>query len=285
MGSKSEPKNDIKKIFMSKGACSHTGFYVLNREFGHNKPNEERASDLLAGGLANKGFQCGMLWGCSLAVGGECYRKYNNSALAALISIETTQQIIASFIGVTGTPHCKEMTRCDFSSPLGLIKYMIINLPKGLTNTICFNVAEQWLPVAAEIAGKKIGAGREKVSCEVISCASEVIRLSGGSDEEIATVSGLAGGLGLSGNACGALAAAIWFYLLDWCREHPGKIPSYFNNRIVKVILKRFFKVSNKQMLCSQICDRQFRSVKEHTDFIKNNGCAEIIKALTKKIA
>ena len=53
--------DDTKKVFLKKGTCSQTLCYLLNREFGHTKENEERATDLLAGGLLQTGHQCGML--------------------------------------------------------------------------------------------------------------------------------------------------------------------------------------------------------------------------------
>jgi hypothetical protein len=273
--------NDIKKVFMKKGACSHTGYFVLNREFGFNKPNEERASDLLAGGLANKGYQCGMLWGCALSTGAQCYRQCSNLDNATSIAISTTQKIISSFEQKTGTPNCKEITHCNFSSPFGLVKYLIINVPRGLTNSVCFNVAEQWLPEAARLAQNEITKEQKNPTDNAISCASQVVKLLGGNDEEAATVAGFAGGLGLSGNACGALAATVWFGLLSWCRGNPGKMPSYFNNKIVKRILKNFFKVTGNKILCEDICGRTFKTVDEHTEFVKKGGCVEVINALT----
>jgi hypothetical protein len=278
--SKSIAPNDIKKVFMKKGACSHTGYFVLNREFGYNKPNQERASDLLAGGLANRGYQCGMLWGCSLAVGAECYRKYKNPAMASAVTVSTMEKIILSFRGKTGTTDCRTMTKCDFSKPWGLVKYMVLYLPKGLTNSVCFNVAEEWLPEAAELAKKEIVESCNCKTKEMVNCASHVVKLSGGSDEECATVAGFAGGLGLSGNACGALAAVIWFRLLSWCRDNPGKMPSYFNNKIVKKLLKSFMKETDKKMVCSTICGKKFATIEEHSEYIKSGGCENILKAL-----
>ena len=70
---KDGPK-DGKKVFRKLGTCSRTFFYILNREFGHPRELEERASDVLAGGIMQKGHQCGMLWGASLAIGAEAYR-------------------------------------------------------------------------------------------------------------------------------------------------------------------------------------------------------------------
>ena len=48
--------------------------------------------------------------------------------------------------------------------------------------------------------------GQAALLQEPISCASEVAAKMGASDEEMVMVAGFAGGLGLSGNACGALA-------------------------------------------------------------------------------
>jgi hypothetical protein len=46
---------------------------VVDGSFGHPMKIEEEASAPLAGGMMNHGFQCGMLWGASLAAGAEAY--------------------------------------------------------------------------------------------------------------------------------------------------------------------------------------------------------------------
>ena len=71
----------------------------------------------------------------------------------------------------------------------------------------------------------------------------------GASEEEKVMVAGFAGGLGLSGKGCGALAAAIWMKTLEWCKEHPGKTPPYFNNPSAKKILKAFLEETNGERL------------------------------------
>ncbi len=57
------------RTFMKVGSCSETLINVLDRAFGHPLPAEERASMPLAGGIAQQGYQCGMLFGASLAAG------------------------------------------------------------------------------------------------------------------------------------------------------------------------------------------------------------------------
>ena len=76
-------------------------------------------------------------------------------------------------------------------------------------------------------AGEGLAGAMTGLPGRPLSCASEVAGKMGASDEEMTMVAGFAGGIGLSGNACGALGAAIWMKTLAWCREHPGKTPPF----------------------------------------------------------
>ncbi|MCJ7691672.1 MAG: C-GCAxxG-C-C family protein, partial [Clostridiaceae bacterium] len=98
---------DTKNTFRKLGACSHTFFYILNREFGYSKENEERASDPLAGGLMNTQHQCGMLWGSTLAVGAESFRRHNDCGQAIAIAITATQRLVESFSKRAKTVNCR----------------------------------------------------------------------------------------------------------------------------------------------------------------------------------
>ena len=48
---------------------------VVDASFGHPMKVEEKAVMPLAGGVANMGYQCGMLWGAALAAGAQSYRQ------------------------------------------------------------------------------------------------------------------------------------------------------------------------------------------------------------------
>ena len=91
-------KNDTKKrVFRKLGTCSRTFFHLLNREFIHLAETEEMAADPLAGGIMQKGHQCGMLWGATLAVGTESFRRSDNLDQAMGLAIVTTQNLLSSF--------------------------------------------------------------------------------------------------------------------------------------------------------------------------------------------
>lgn len=273
---------DAKAVFRRCGTCSQTFAHLLNREFGQPRKEEEMAIDPLAGGIANQGHQCGMLWGATLAIGAEAYRREDNREKAIAMAVTAAQHIVASFTQRTSTVNCKEIIGYDLSSVFGLVKFMLKTLSKGMNNSQCFNLAEAWAPEAAQAGAEGLSEDLIELSQTPRSCAAEVVERMGGTDEEMLMVAGFAGGLGLSGEACGALAAAIWLKSLRWCRENPGKRPPMFNNPIAKELVKRFQAVTESGMLCHKITGQHFATIEEHSTFINAGGCDKLLDVLAQ---
>ncbi len=266
-------KNDTKRVFLKKGACSHTFFYILNRAFGHLKENEECASDPLAGGIAQQGYQCGMLWGCALAVGAESFRRHSDRGRAIAIAITATQHILESFIRRAKSADCSDITTCDFTVKSGLVKYLLTGKP-----ITCFHLAAKWAPEAIESAQGGLSCEPSTGPQTPISCASEVVRKMGGSDEEMVMVAGFAGGLGLSGNACGALSTAIWMNTLAKVRKQNYKYT--LSDPDTGKIIDAFYEGTGYEMECCKISGKCFKTIDEHTEFIGNGGCEKLINVL-----
>ena len=266
-------RRDTKRVFLKMGTCSRTFFYIINREFGFPLENEEHAADPLAGGILQQGYQCGMLWGASLAVGAESFRRCGDRGRGTTMTIKATQHIIRSFINRTKSADCSEVTSCDWSSKFSIAKYFVTG--KFLS---CFWLAEKWAPEAIQSATEGLSLDQTGLSEQPMSCASEVVRRMGGSDEEMVMVSGFAGGLGLSGNACGALGAAMWMNTLGRIRAKSYK--SSLSDPDSGKILKAFHEATGYEMECSKICGQRFKTIDEHTEFIKNGGCDKLIQVL-----
>jgi hypothetical protein len=264
---------NAKRIFLTKGTCSHTFFYILNREFGHQKENEERAIDLLAGGIVQQGYQCGMLWGASMAVGAESYRRHGNTGKATAVAIRTTQHLMRSFENRTKCIDCEDFTKTNFKNKWSLAKYMFTG--KFLS---CYKLAEKWAPEAIKAAHEGMALESFDKDSQAMSCASEVIRKMGGTDEEIVMVAGFAGGLGLQGSGCGALSATIWKIILELVKT--GNWKSTFSDPNSEKIIKRFYDQSDYKMACNEICGKSFNNIEEHSEFIKSGGCKELINVL-----
>lgn len=90
-------------------------------------------------------------------------------------------------------------------------------------------------------------------------------------------VSGFAGGIGLHGGGCGALAAAIW---LEALRGDEDTKVAFADPRAVELI-ERFKKHTDYEFECSRIVGREFESVADHAEFVRNGGCAGIIDTLS----
>ena len=269
-------KLKAKRAFLKKGTCSRTFFYILNREFGHPKDNEEQAADYLAGGILQSGYQCGMLWGASLAVGAESYRRFNNQSVATGMAIKATQNVLDSFIQAANSPDCGEITNTDWKRKYSILKFLVTG--KMVT---CFKLAGKWAPDAVQAANDGLSQSVADLPATSLSCASEVVKRMGGTDEEMVIVAGLAGGIGLSGNACGALGAAIWMNSLQRIKD--GTFKSSLTDPESEKILNVFLEVSNYEMECNKICGKQFESVEEHTEYIKSGGCKKLIETLGRR--
>lgn len=269
-------KLNAKRIFLTKGSCAHTFFFILNREFGHSKPNEEKAIDPLAGGILQAGYQCGMLWGASMALGAEAYRRNNKDfSKATAVAIRATQHIMESFKNRTRCIDCEDFTKTDFKNKWSLAKYFF----SGKFYS-CFKLAEKWAPEAIEAAHEGLSLSDYKKSELTISCASETLKKMGASEEEIVMVAGFAGGMGLSGDGCGALAAAIWKTILELVKADKWK--STLQDPDSNKVLNRFFEASNYKIECHEICGKRFNSMEEHTDFINSGGCENLIEVLAQ---
>jgi len=276
------PNLDVKDVFMKCGTCSQTFAHLLNREFGNPDENIEHALNPLAGGIANRGHQCGMLWGAAMAIGAEAYHRYPDKEQALAISVTATQQVVESFIKRSNTVNCKEIIGYNLNSVFGMVGFMIKTMSRGMKNSQCFNLAADWAPEAIQAGSKGLENDSIEIEGESFSCASEVIKKMGGTDKEAQLVSGFAGGLGLSGKACGALSAAIWYQTLQWCKNNPEKNPPMFKNPIAKDYISTFEKETNSCFNCEKITGYRFNDINEHSNFINEGGCNTLINLLAK---
>ncbi|TFH23163.1 MAG: hypothetical protein E4H10_12540 [Bacteroidia bacterium] len=268
-------KLKAKRTFIKKGTCSRAFFYILDREFGHPLDEEEKAIDPLAGGILQQGYQCGMLWGASMAVGAEALRRNGELDQATGVAILATQHIMKSFVDRTESIECEEITDTDFTNKKSFIKFMLSG--KFVS---CFKLAGKWAPEALNAANEGLAQNQTDLPQQSLSCASEVVRKMGASEEEMAMVAGFAGGLGLSGSGCGALAATVWMNALIHNRKQTGKSASF--DPATDPTLKAFYEETDYEMQCDKICGQRFNTIEEHTEFVKNGGCSKLIDVLAE---
>jgi len=263
------------KKLLTKLGCTGALFHILNEEFGYHLTTEVNATMPLCGGIMQQGYQCGMIWGTALGIGAESYHSCKNIDKAICLAINTTSNLLELFLKTAKKINCRDITKCDWTKKSGWIKYFITG--KQLT---CSRLIGKWAAEAVQSADKILSQNKNNSSQPCISCASEVAEKMGASDEEIVMVAGFAGGIGLSGNACGALSAAIWIKSLAWSRNNPNKFT--LQTPETKKILNAFRDETGSVFLCNKITGQYFKSTDEHTKFIKNGGCNKLIDVIAQ---
>ncbi len=263
---------DTAVTFWKCGTCSEGTMNTLDRAFDHPMETEEHGVMPLAGGIAQHGYQCGILWGSACAAGAEACRRHGTGSAAEATALRAAQGIVESFQARNGSINCLEITETDWTKK----SQMLLNFLKGGPIT-CTLMTVKFAPLARDEIQAALSEEPGCAACSPVSCAAELVRKLGMSDEHAAMVAGFAGGIGLSGGACGALGAAVWVLGMDSARQGLGY--NGVNARNGQVI-EAFLKSSGHEFECAEIVGRTFEDIEDHAEHLRTGGCAAIIDAL-----
>jgi hypothetical protein len=238
-----------------------------------------------AGGVMQHGYQCGMIWGATLAAGAEAYRRFGPGPEAEAASIRAARSLVESFRTRHGEINCFEITHIDKSStPWEMIKFFLI---KGGT-VGCIKMAGWYAPLAREEIEKAFAEQEAGVQssgaapAQPLSCAAALAQKLGASDFHATMAAGLAGGIGLCGGACGALGAAIWFLGMEIGLDKEGtpKYEDHARDPRSQEIIERFLRATDFKFECSEIVGRTFEDPDDHAAWIRDGGCSELMEVL-----
>jgi hypothetical protein len=251
---------------------------VLNQAFDHPLKPEENASMPFAGGIMQHGYQCGMIWGATLAAGAQSYRLFGPGSPAESKAILAAQQLVKSFRASNNNINCLEITDIDkSSSTMQMITYFLI---KGGTIG-CMRMAARYAQAAFNEINTALSETQIEAPSPPVSCAALLAQKMGASDMHTVMAAGFAGGIGLCGGACGALGAAIWIIGLNSLSEENGKID--YKNPEAKDAIEKFLKFTNFKFECSEIVGRRFENIDDHAAYLHDGGCSELIEVLATK--
>jgi hypothetical protein len=261
--------------FVRTGTCSETLFGVLNRAYGHPMRDEERASGPLAGGLMMHGYQCGQAWGAALAAGAQACRLFGAGPHAQTKAVVAAQRATSAFRAQNKYIDCSDITQMDEKSSKmrAMSRFFLRGGP-----IICLRMAGRYAPLAFNEINASLSQDGINVPPAPVSCAALLAQRMGAPECHAVMAAGLAGGIGLSGGACGALGAAIWLTGMNSLQEGAAKLT--FKNPNALVLIDRFLKCTNYEFECSSIVGRTFESVADHASHVCQGGCAKILDTL-----
>lgn len=277
----SEAKNKIstlgmvKRFVLSGDACSGTLCQVLDRAFDHPLLEEEKAAMPLAGGILQNGYQCGQIWGAALAAGARAHQLLGAGPQAEARAIASARRLVELFRAQNEDINCLELTDTDKrSSALQLTVYFFL---KG-GSIRCGRMAARFAPAAVDEIGAALSGGDAETPPAPASCSAMLARRLGASDLHAVMAAGLAGGIGLSGGACGALGAAIWIMGMTSLEAGAGRLE--YKAPAALDLVEQFLKCTGHEFECSEIVGRKFESVGDHAAYLREGGCSKIIEVL-----
>ena len=234
-----------------------------------------------AGGIAQQGYQCGMIWGAALAAGAQAYRLLGAGAQAESQAILAAQRLVESFRARNRGKKidCAEIiemswkpsAQSDFTKKV--LKFFLRGGPVG-----CFSMAARYAPAAFDQINATFSEKCSAAPAGPVSCAAILAQKMGASDLHTVMAAGLAGGIGLSGGGCGALGAAVWFTEMNSTKEKPET--AQLSSPKAEALIERFLASSDYEFECAKIVGRKFENIDDHASYLREGGCAKIIEAL-----
>ena len=271
-------------------SCAEALFTILNRAAGLELEPEEQAAHVLAGGVLNQGHACGMLWGAALAAGVRAGRQSQPDETAAAAALNVTSLLLDEFRGLAGAVDCREIIGRDLTTVSGKLAYVASG---GAAD--CTRLALKWAPQAHEVIQSGLARfqparlTRPPLNCAAMAMARLAEPLGLDQEKTPVLVAGFAGGPGLEGNACGALAAGMFALALKHYHAHGRKArDSRFRALAQEFGLGKGFAEGPARLrseflrrfhteLCREIASGRFASQDDHSAYLADGGCREVI--------
>ena len=233
----------------------------------------------LAGGLLQNGYQCGMLWGAALAAGARAYQLFGPGPQAEAAAIVAAQRLVETFLARNKHMNCGDITNIDWKGSTQ--RRMLMQVARYFTRggpLLCFSMTAGYAQAAFGEITRVYSREPAEAPSAPVSCAALLARKAGLDDMHAVMAAGLAGGIGLSGGACGALGAATWILAM---RQGPQDgATTGLTLPGADAMLERFLASSDYEFECAKIVGRKFDGVDDHARHVREGGCSAIIEAL-----
>lgn len=281
-------KDLAKHWFLHCIACSEASMTTQMRGFGIEEPAYEQALHAFSGGFMHLGHACGLLTGAALAAGFLSRTRFDDDDTRSAAALFAAIQIAKAHRELTGSVNCQEITNVSLTKLSGRLRY----LQQGKGH-LCGRLHIKWAFQANELIKKsltKFSKLKQVKGCT--NCAVETLRKMvssiGMKAEDSVLVAGLAGGVGLLGNVCGALAVGVFaLSATKYLRQNGRKRDSQVRSALQELAgtsyrgsatrLRHEFVDRFGSELCNKIIRHHFQDITDHSTFIDQGGCQETI--------
>jgi hypothetical protein len=253
---------------------------VLDRAFHNPMDAEEQATLPFVGGIRQYGYQCGQIWGATLAGGARIHQQIGAGPESEVRTLLAAEKLVKTFHDDNDEVNCNDITSLHKESTgFDMVKYFLL---KG-GSIGCFRMASRYAPMAYDDIEAVLSQESVDVPDNPVSCTALLAQKLGAAEKHQTMAAGLAGGIGLSGEACGALGTAVWIMAMKMKAQNPDLDlwkDEDFGAKF-ETMVESFLAASGYEFECAAIVGRKFKDVGQHADHLRKGGCSEIIDALT----
>lgn len=278
-------------------ACSEASMTTQMRGFGIAEPAYEQAIHPFSGGFMHLGHACGLLTGAVMTAGFIARSRFNDDEARSGAALHVAIQLAKAHEQLAGSVNCREITGTSLTSLSGRLRYVRQGKARD-----CGRLHLKWAPQAQQVIDNVMAEFSERGQ-QVGSCAncsvqtmrelSAPLRIK---EEDAVLVAGFAGGVGLHGNVCGALAAGVFAMsvasrLSHKQRKRDSRIRGSFEelagttyrgaSSMLRLELVR--QLGSDQ--CVDIVGRKFTDAADHYAFVAQGGCVNVRKIIVGHVA
>jgi uncharacterized membrane protein YedE/YeeE len=257
------------------------------RGFGIEEPAFEQAMHAFSGGFMHLGHACGLLTGAVLAAGFVARARFDDDRSRAGAALHAAILLAGAYPELAGSVDCLQITNVPLTRLSGRLRYL--GEGKG---RICGRLHAEWAPRARQLIDEALEEFRQRAPAD--ECENCAVRALRGTESSVrmkagdpVVVAGLAGGVGLLGNVCGALGAGVFAisagrYLSQGRQKRDPRIRRSLEElagaayRGDPARLRRAFIGQFGSDLCIDIVGRRFRDAADHSRFVERGGCESV---------
>ncbi len=276
---------ETKKVLTKTQNCCLCHIVPIQSHYDVTETDLRKAVTGLAGGLNNNGSTCGAVFGGSINLA-LIQDATENQETSDVELIRAVGDYVSSFKDTFGSTKCRDITALNLRSRLGQLQLLL-----PWKKNKCMKQAEFGIK---HVMTSDVPSSETKDK-SVDHCTSkvweEIKRKSGYEDKYLERMSRVfTGGIGLSGNACGALSALIMYLGIKYRKleigiNQSGSSKSSYtrvrntSNEVIEAFIDEFEGIE-----CQTITNEQFMNIDEFNDFRSNIGCERVYDFLLNYI-
>ena len=260
------------------------------RGYGVEEPAYEQALHAFSGGFMHRGHACGLLTGAVLAAGFAARARFVDDRRRCGAALHAAIHLARAYPALAGAVDCATITEVSLCAPRGRLRYLWRRKDR-----LCGRLHVEWAPRARRVTDEALAqfeACGATGSCA--NCAVRTVQTLGSSvgigGEDAVLVAGFAGGMGLAGNVCGALATGAFAMLAGrrLARDPLGRDSR--GRRLLEALagtgerhgaaagLRRAFVERFASERCVDVAGRSFPTAAEHHRFVEQGGCEDVVR-------